>query len=101
MLQNVIERSVVLSKGSVLKLGADLLPIETSYNVAAHQAAYEPEPAVTLENIQRQHILRVLDQTGWLMSGPNGAAAILNVHPNPPNAGTKHLVSALHLEQLR
>ncbi len=34
------------------------------------------------ELIQRQHILRVLERTGGVISGPNGAGAILNVHPN-------------------
>ncbi|MEO6982188.1 MAG: sigma 54-interacting transcriptional regulator [Edaphobacter sp.] len=68
-LQNVIERGVVLSKGPVLKLGADLLPVETSHVGNNVESVIEPESAATLENIQRQHILRVLDQTGWLVSG--------------------------------
>ena len=42
----------------------------------------EPESPDSLEDIQRQHILRVLERTGWVISGPNGAGAILNVHPN-------------------
>ncbi len=90
-LQNVIERGVVLSKGPVLKLGADLLPVETSHSGTDHELVAGPESAATLESIQRQHILRVLDQTGWLMSGPNGAGAILDVHPNTLHSIMKRL----------
>ena len=36
----------------------------------------------SLQEIQRQHILRVLEETGWVISGPNGARAILDIHPN-------------------
>ncbi len=80
-LQNVIERGVVLSKGSVLNLGADLLPIEGPTGV--EQAFFaETKSSDSLEEIQRQHILRVLERTGWVISGPNGAGAILDLHPN-------------------
>src|SRR4029077_6667631 len=82
-LQNVIERGVVLSKGSVLNLGADLLPIE-GHGTGVEQAFFaETKSADSLEEIQRQHILRVLERTGWVISGPNGAGAILDLHPNP------------------
>ena len=46
------------------------------------RAGPEAQSADSLEDIQRQHILRVLERTGWIISGPNGAGAILNVHPN-------------------
>jgi formate hydrogenlyase transcriptional activator len=90
-LQNVIERGVVLSRGSMLKLGADLLPVEGDHDAGGHEVPYEPDTAATLESIQRQHILRVLNQTGWLVSGPNGAGAILNLHPNTLHSTMKRL----------
>jgi len=90
-LQNVIERGVVLSKGSILKLGADLQPVEMPQDVSEHDIPYEPEATATLESIQRQHILRVLKQTGWLVSGPNGAGAILDLHPNTLHSIMKRL----------
>jgi formate hydrogenlyase transcriptional activator len=81
-LQNVIERGVVLSKGSVLTLEADLLPMEVS-DAAREQAVIRALTASdSLEGIQRNHILRVLDRTSWVISGPRGAGAILNLHPN-------------------
>ncbi|MEA2538917.1 MAG: formate hydrogenlyase transcriptional activator [Acidobacteriaceae bacterium] len=90
-LQNVIERGVVLSRGSMLKLGADLLPVEADHDASDHEVPYEPDTAATLESIQRQHILRVLNQTGWLVSGPNGAGAILDLHPNTLHSIMKRL----------
>ena len=81
-LQNVIERGVVLSKGSILKLGADLLPIEGPDTGIEPEAIAETKASDSLEEMQRQHILRVLERTGWVISGPNGAGAILDLHPN-------------------
>jgi formate hydrogenlyase transcriptional activator len=81
-LQNAIERGVVLCKGSVLKLGADLLPIAGSGKDIEPEATPEMESKDSLEEVERQHILLVLKKTGWLISGPKGAGAILNVHPN-------------------
>lgn len=81
-LQNVIERGVVLSRGSILTLGPDLLPIDDP-NVST-----EPQPidnrrgSDSLEEIQRRHIMRVLEKAGWVISGPNGAGAVLDLHPN-------------------
>lgn len=96
-LQNLVERAVIRSdngvlpnplstsqacRGSVLKLGADLLPIEAPETSTEPGAIAEAKNSDSLEEIQRQHILRVLERTGWVISGPNGAGAILNVHPN-------------------
>jgi formate hydrogenlyase transcriptional activator len=81
-LQNVIERGVVLSRGSILKLGADLLPLEAPEEKVEPATVAAMQPSDSLEEIQRQHILRVLERTGWVISGPNGAGAILDLHPN-------------------
>ena len=81
-LQNVIERGVVLSKGSILTLGPDLLPTEGSETIVEDGSTAETNDSDSLEEVQRQHILRVLGRTGWVISGPRGAGAILNLHPN-------------------
>lgn len=92
-LQNIIERGIVLCRGSVLRLGPDLLPVEASdkADFDEHEPTPEPDSFVSLEEIERRHILRVLDKTGWLISGPNGAGAILNVHPNTLRSLMKRL----------
>jgi formate hydrogenlyase transcriptional activator len=81
-LQNVIERGVVLSRGPILKLGSDLLPIEGPDTGREPIPIAETKASDSLEEIQRQHILRVLDRTAWVISGPRGAGAILDLHPN-------------------
>lgn len=96
-LQNLVERAVIRSsdgvlpnplstsqaaRGSVLKLGADLPPIEESGRRIEPGAMPEPESTDSLEDIQRLHVLRMLKRTGWVISGPNGAGAILGIHPN-------------------
>jgi formate hydrogenlyase transcriptional activator len=69
-LQNFIERSVILSAGTVLSP-----PLEEL------KRAPEPESsqAVTLEDVERDHIRKTLDQTHWVVAGPNGAAARLGI----------------------
>ena len=81
-LQNVMERGVVLCKGSILKLGADLQPMEGPDASVDQASIAEAKDGDSLEEVQRQHILRVLDRTGWVISGPRGAGAILDLHPN-------------------
>ena len=69
-LQNFIERSVILSSGSVLQA-----PFESLTAAATTQA----QEAVTLEEAERNHIRKILEQTRWVVSGPNGAAARLGI----------------------
>ncbi len=72
-LQNVIERAVILSKGSELKISlAGLAMRNADTNRYANGDA-------TLEEIERKHILSVLEQTNWVFAGPNGAAARLGI----------------------
>ena len=96
-LQNLVERAVIrsddgvfsnplsvsgVSCSPVLKVGADRRPTEEFSETVEPGATPKPEGRDSLENIQRQHILRVLERTGWVISGPNGAGAVLNLHPN-------------------
>ena len=69
-LQNFIERSVILTSGNVLH------PPLTSLRTAA---ATESIGAITLEDAERDHILKTLEQTRWVVSGPNGAASRLGI----------------------
>jgi len=69
-LQNFIERSVILSSGNVLQ--APFASLKAA-------AITEAQGAVTLEEAERNHIRKTLDQTRWVVSGPNGAAARLGI----------------------
>ena len=68
-LENLIERSVILSEGPVLEVPlTELRP----------QAA---PPSVTLEGMGREYILRALRECDGAIDGPQGAAARLGMHP--------------------
>jgi len=69
-LQNFIERSVIVTSGDVLQ------PPLTSLNSAT---AAESTGAITMEDAERDHILKTLEHTRWVVSGPNGAAARLGI----------------------
>ena len=68
--QNFIERSVILTSGNLLH------PPLTSLKSAA---TAESTGAITLEDAERDHIHKILEQTRWVVSGPNGAAARLGI----------------------
>jgi formate hydrogenlyase transcriptional activator len=71
-LQNVIERAVILSAGPMLDIPtSDLTRGCRSHN--GHSSA------ATLVEVERNHILSVLAQTNWVLSGPSGAAARLGM----------------------
>src|ERR1035438_5429170 len=69
-LQNFIERSVIVTSGNVLH------PPLTSLKSAA---AADSIGAITLEGAERDHILKTLEHTRWVVSGPNGAATRLGI----------------------
>jgi len=72
-LQNVIERAVILSPGSSLRVPrSDLQP-------APGVAEKPTAEAVTLADAEREHILGVLRGAGWVVGGPDGAAARLGM----------------------
>jgi transcriptional regulator with GAF, ATPase, and Fis domain len=70
-LRNVIERSMILTDGPTLRVA---LPQPSTADSVS-------EPAMTLEELERRHILDTLERTGWRVSGPNGTARILGVKP--------------------
>jgi len=70
-LQNVIERTVILSSGSELKVPMADLKVRGAENGS--------NAILTLEEMERRHILSVLEQSNWVLSGPNGAAARLGM----------------------
>ena len=90
-LENIIERGIIVSKSNVLEAG-DWLPI---FNRTSNQ----PPPGTTKENpmgrsleaVERDHILEVLNKTHWKIRGENGAAKILNLNPTTLEARMKKL----------
>jgi len=70
-LQNFIERAVILSPGSCLRP-----PLEELEDSAAQESRTKLS---TLEEMEREHVLRALRESNWVTGGPNGAAVRLGI----------------------
>lgn len=97
-LQNLIERAVVLTTSPVLTIEESALPATpirgnevalrpaTSPTAAAGAPTRSGAPPLpgspSLEEVERHHILAVLQQTGWRIEGAAGAAKLLNLQPS-------------------
>jgi PAS domain S-box-containing protein len=73
-LENVIERAVITSKGSILKLTDNLvIPAKVRSRAKLKE---------TLTEVERAQILNTLENTGWKIEGTNGAAGVLGLAPS-------------------
>jgi formate hydrogenlyase transcriptional activator len=81
-LANVLERSVIISRGSTLELG--------DWIGGSHdRGAVRPEAAP--QDLTRERVVEALEATGWRVSGPNGAAQRLGLKPTTLEARMKRL----------
>jgi len=72
-LENVVQRALIVSRGSTLSLNEAWQPaLETP--VASASA--------TLTDVERRHIVRILDDVRWRIEGAGGAAQILGMKPS-------------------
>jgi PAS domain S-box-containing protein len=85
-LENVLERAVILARGPILEIGADVLAVPPV--PVADQSA---PPAGTLEEMERRHIAAALRDSGGVIDGPRGAARVLGLHPNTLRSRMKKL----------
>lgn len=99
----------MLSQGPVLRLGRTLLPAVTwdagtpapeggkplkpglDSTSRRSSAGRVLEDALTLEEVEKRHILAALRQTAGSIEGPTGAARLLNLHPNTLRSRMKKL----------
>jgi formate hydrogenlyase transcriptional activator len=89
-LRNVIERAVIITQGSKLKL---IDSLDSSALKTAHaDLALEPgEEGETLEQSEYNLILRTLKKVHWRVEGPGGAAELLDVHASTLRSRMKKL----------
>jgi len=80
-LESIIERAVILSPGPVLQV-IDKLKISSPIISSAVR---------TLEETERNQIMKILTETGWRIEGNDGAAAILGIHPSTLRARMRKL----------
>ncbi len=78
-LENIIERAIITSHNNILNIGA--LPKSESNDQAQ----------TTLEENEKSHIIKTLEQTGWKINGPDGAAEILKINPQTLRSRIKKL----------
>jgi len=77
-LENYVERSAILGRATALD-AVETLPAQAAPSAKADV----PRPALgTLETVERNHILRVLEQTQWAIEGERGAARMLGLNPS-------------------
>jgi PAS domain S-box-containing protein len=92
-LANVIERAVITSRDRRLNLDRALPPTD-----AAPPIASAPKPAdrrvITMDELrelERDNLLRALEETGWKVSGDEGAARLLGMKPSTLTSRMKAL----------
>jgi len=86
-LQNVLERAVIVSTGNVLSLPEGLAQQEVQRQATASSKG----KLKSLREVERQHIVAVLERTDGRIGGPGGAAEILDLHPNTLRSRMKKL----------
>lgn len=72
-LANVIERAVINSQGTVLHIVDQFEQPDTEEL---------SDSARTLEQVEKEYIISVLNDTGWRIEGPYGAAKVLGLNPS-------------------
>jgi formate hydrogenlyase transcriptional activator len=83
-LQHLVERSVILANNKGITFFFDTL--------SSSPDGYEGRAGSrSLEDMEREHIKRVLNSTFWRIKGPNGAAAILKLQPSTLHSRMKKL----------
>lgn len=78
-LRNMVERAMILNKGPILVID---LP---------ESAAAAISPTLSFQDMERRHIISVMERTGWRIRGSNGAAEILALKPTTLDSMMKKL----------
>lgn len=74
-LENIIERALVLTRGKTLQL-EPVLQTGMQMQISSPKRRFK-----TLDEIQKEHILKALEQCRWKVSGKGGAAELLQINP--------------------
>ncbi|MBW1659434.1 MAG: sigma 54-interacting transcriptional regulator [Deltaproteobacteria bacterium] len=76
-LRNVIEHAMIISRGKTLVV--ELPGID---GISGAETTREGDFLSTLEEVERDHIVSILERTGWRVKGEGGAADVLGVKPS-------------------
>ncbi|HML94547.1 MAG TPA: sigma 54-interacting transcriptional regulator [Thermodesulfobacteriota bacterium] len=83
-LENVIERAVIVAHSPVIQ-------IDESLDMRLEDTGPDTRSAGTLEDVERNYILRVLEDKGWVIHGERGAAVVLGMNPHTLRSRMKKL----------
>ena len=73
-LEHIIERAVIITQGTSLHLAEKLE--DSGSNIS------EEHFITNLAEVEKRHILKILEKTNWRIEGSKGAAILLGMHPN-------------------
>jgi transcriptional regulator with GAF, ATPase, and Fis domain len=85
-LENILERAVIISSGPKLRMVDDF-----NRPLASLGNTHKTEASKTLEQVEYDHIVRVLEQTDWKVSGKNSATEILGLNRSTLRARMRKL----------
>ena len=77
-LENLVERAIILSRGPELEIPLGEFK-QRNKLIPTHVPAHTAGMLSTLEQAEREHILRALGETNWIIGGPTGAASRLGL----------------------
>jgi PAS domain S-box-containing protein len=86
-LENVIEHAVIVASSDTIKL-KDITP---GIAGKASRTILDKDSLVSLQEAERDHILKALKLTNWQIHGETGAANILDINPNTLRSRMKKL----------
>jgi PAS domain S-box-containing protein len=97
-LENIIERALILGNSPTLLIDPEVFAVATNFNqpsttVAIVQPAGDSDS--DLESVQREHILKTLRKTNWVIEGARGAAKQLGINP----ATLRHRMKKLRISR--
>jgi transcriptional regulator with GAF, ATPase, and Fis domain len=85
-LENMIERALILSKGDTLEYGDWIPCIKVTSSDTNGKVSL-----VKMDEVEKEHIISVLEKTNWKVSGEKGAAKLLGLHPSTLDSRMKKL----------
>ena len=91
-LENTIERASILNQGTSLEIPEHLLTSVSIPTSMPDPFASSPSKSLqSLEEVEKDHILNILENTNWRVSGEGGAAEILGLNRSTLEARMKKL----------
>jgi formate hydrogenlyase transcriptional activator len=79
-LQNLIERAVILTRGRALEIPYAELRPASNFGAPETSGIMDQAKSGTLKDVEREHIMRALSESDWVVGGPNGAASRLGLN---------------------